>query len=92
MSDLLDDDAPSLVYGDVEALQPREWTIVLGHVRSFDDALALQGLIEIADEELYANELPASTVVTGAAICSNRGFASFLAAYLRHLDPGTTWT
>ncbi|MDB4962555.1 MAG: hypothetical protein JWP01_2554 [Myxococcales bacterium] len=71
--------------------QAPEWETVLVQVRDIDDALALSSMFEYRDDVLFANDLPADALVTGAAILSERGFASFLADHLSSLD-GARWT
>lgn len=71
--------------------QEPEWEAVLVQVRDIDDALALSSMFEYRDDVLFANDLPADALVTGAALLSERGFASFLADHLNSLDGGG-WT
>jgi hypothetical protein len=73
--------------------QEPEWEVVLAQVREIDDALALSSLFEYRDDTLFANDLPADALSTGASLLSERGFASLLADHLNSLDEaGWTYT
>lgn len=72
--------------------QPREWAVVLSHVRDIHDARAILGAVEYREDRLYANTLPVDAITREFALLTERGLCEVLAAHLTSVGAEAHYT